>query len=419
MQEVIAILLAAGKGTRMKSKNSKLVQKIYGKEIVKRAKENAEKAGINDIIAVVGYQKEQVIEALGNDVKYVEQKEMLGTGHAVMQTIEFLKGKKGKVLVLNGDVPILRPETIKNLLNKSIENNEYATLLTAIYDNPTGYGRIIRDEGGYIEAIVEEKDATEEQKKIQEINAGIYCFDIEELVDALDKIKPNNAQNEYYLTDVIKIIGNKGLRTGAVIVEDNTEILGINDRMQLQMLTKVLQHRINTQHMLNGVTIEDINTTYIYDDVKIGMDTVIYPNTTIKSNVVIGEDCEIGPNAHIREDSKIEDKVKIGRFVEVNNAIIQSETKVPHLSYIGYTEIGKNTNIGCGTVTCNYDGVSKTRTIIGDDCFIGCNTNLVAPIKLGNNCFIAAGSTITEDVPNDSLAIARERQIIKEGWNKK
>ena len=317
MQETIAIILAAGKGTRMKSKYSKLVQKIYGKEIVKRAKENAEKAGINDIIAVVGYQKEQVMQALGDNIKYTEQKEMLGTGHAVMQALEYLKGRKGKVLVLNGDVPILRPETIKNLLNKSIENNEYATLLTAIYDNPKGYGRIIRDEGGYIESIIEEKDATEEQKRIKEINAGIYCFDIEELVEALSKIEPNNSQKEYYLTDVIKIIGKKGLRTGAVIVEDNTEILGVNDRMQLQMLTKVLQHRINTEYMRNGVTIEDINTTYIYDDVKIGRDTVIHPNTTIKSGVIIGEDCEIGPYACICENYKLANKEKVGSFIEL------------------------------------------------------------------------------------------------------
>lgn len=419
MQDIMAIILAAGKGTRMKSKNSKLVQKIYGKEIIRRAKENAEKAGIKDIVAIVGYQKEQVMQALGDNVKYVEQKEMLGTGHAVMQALEYLKGRKGKVLVLNGDVPILRPETIKNVLNKSIENKEYATLLTAIYDNPTGYGRIIRDKGGYIDSIIEEKDATNEQKKVKEINAGIYCFDIEELVFALKEIKPNNTQKEYYLTDVIKIIGNKGLKTGAVIVEDNTEILGVNDRMQLQMLTKVLQHRINSKHMASGVTIEDINTTYIYDDVKIGMDTVIHPNTTIKSNVEIGEDCEIGPNAYIREGCKIADGVKIGSFVEIKNTIVGKETKIPHLSYIGDAEIGENTNVGCGTITCNYDGFSKSKTIIGDNCFIGSNTNLIAPVKLGNNSFIAAGSTITDDVPEYSLAIARERQINKEDWNKK
>ena len=419
MEDVIAVVIAAGKGTRMKSKNSKLIQKIYGKEIIKRAVENVENAGIKDIITVVGYMKEQVKDVLKDRVKYVEQDEALGTGHAVMQAIEYLQGKKGKVVVLCGDVPILRPETISRLINKSIENKESATLLTAIYDEPTGYGRIIRDEGGNVEAIVEEKDASEEQKNIKEINAGVYCFDIEVLIEALKEIKPNNAQGEYYLTDVIEIIGNKGLRTGAVIVEDNTEILGVNDRMQLQMLTKILQHRINTYHLLNGVTIEDINSTYIYDDVKIGMDTVIHPNTTIKCDVEIGENCELGPNSYIREGCKIADNVKIGSFVEIKKAIIGEGTKVPHLSYMGDCEIGSNTNIGCGSITCNYDGFNKSKTIIGDNCFIGSNTNFVAPVKIGNNSFIAAGSTITEDVPEDSLAIARQRQTNKEGWNKK
>ena len=416
---VMAIVMAAGKGTRMKSKKSKLVQKIYGKEVVKRAVENAEKAGIKDIVAVVGYMKEEVMAVLGDSVKYAKQEEMLGTGHAVMQAKEYLRGKKGKVLVLNGDVPLIRPETLNKLIEKSIENKEYVTLLTAIYDNPTGYGRIVRDEGGNISAIVEEKDTTEEQKEIKEINAGIYCFDIEELLAALEKIQPNNAQGEYYLTDVIQIINEKGLKTGAVIVEDNTEILGINDRIQLEMLTKVLQMRINTEHMKKGVTIEDVNNTYIYDDVEIGMDTVIHPNTTIKSGVVIGEDCEIGPNAYIREGCKLANKVKIGSFVEIKKAIIGEGSKVPHLSYMGDCEIGEHCNIGCGTITCNYDGLHKSKTIIGNHSFIGSNTNLVAPVTLGDETFVAAGSTITEDVPAYALAIARERQTNKEEWNKK
>ena len=416
---IMAIVMAAGKGTRMKSKKSKLVQKIYGKEIVKRAVENAQKAGIKDIVAVVGYMKEEVMAVLGDNVKYAFQEEMLGTGHAVMQAKEYLKGKRGKVLVLNGDVPLLRPETLNKLVEKSIENKEYATLLTAIYDNPTGYGRIVRDEGGNISAIVEEKDTTDEQKEIKEINAGIYCFDIEELLSALEKISPNNAQGEYYLTDVIQIMNEKGLKTGAVIVEDNTEILGINDRIQLEMLTKVLQMRINTEHMKKGVTIEDINTTYIYDDVEIGMDTVIHPNTTIKSEVQIGENCEIGPNAYIREGCKLANNVKIGNFVEIKKTIIGEGTKVPHFIYLGDCEVGEKCNIGCGTITCNYDGFHKSKTIIGNHSFIGSNTNLVAPVNVGNETFIAAGSTITEDVPDYALAIARERQINKEDWNKK
>ncbi len=418
-KNIMAIVMAAGKGTRMKSKKSKLVQKIYGKEIVKRAVENAQKAGIHDIVAVVGYQKEEVMEVLGDSVKYAYQDEMLGTGHAVMQAKEFLAGKKGKVLVLNGDVPLLRPDTLNKLVEKSIENREYATLLTAIYENPTGYGRIIRDEGGNIKGIVEEKDTKPSQRKIKEINAGIYCFDVEELFAALDKIKPNNAQGEYYITDVISIMNKKGLKTGAVIVEDNTEILGINDRIQLEMLTKVLQMRINTEHMKNGVTIEDVNNTYIYDDVQIGMDTVIHPNTIIKSGVEIGEDCEIGPNSYIREGCKLSNKVKIGSFVEIKKAIIGEGTKVPHLSYMGDCEIGEKCNIGCGTITCNYDGFHKSKTIIGNHSFIGSNTNLVAPVTLGDETFVAAGSTITDNVPDYALAIARQRQTNKEGWNKK
>lgn len=418
-QDIVAVVLAAGKGTRMKSNKSKLVHKIYGKELVKRVVETAEKSDIKDIIAVVGYKKEEVQKVLGDTVKYAYQEEMLGTGHAVLQAEEYLEGRKGKVVVLNGDVPIIRPETIKKLIEKSIRNKEYATVLTAIYNNPAGYGRIIRDDGGNVKEIVEEKDLSEEQKSNKEINAGIYCFDIEELLKALKELKPNNAQGELYLTDVVKIMNDKGLKTGAVIVKDNTEILGVNDRMQLELLTKVLKMRINQYHMQNGVTIEDIDNTYIYDDVEIGMDTVIHPNTTIKSDVVIGENCEIGPNAYIREGCRLANTVKIGSFVEIKKAIIGEGTKVPHLSYMGDCEIGGKTNIGCGTITCNYDGFTKSKTIIGEHSFIGSNTNLVAPVTLGENSFVAAGSTITNDVPSDALAIARERQKNIEGWNKK
>lgn len=418
-QNVIALVLAGGKGTRMKSEKSKLVHKIYGKELVKRVVETAKKSGVDEVITVVGYKKEQVQLVLGDSVKYAYQEEMLGTGHAVLQAEKYLKDKNGKVIVLCGDVPILRPETVRNLIDKSIENKEYATVLTAIYSNPTGYGRIIRDIGGNIKGIVEEKDATETQKEIKEINAGIYCFDIQELLQALKKIEPNNAQKEYYLPDVVRIMNEKGLKTGAVIVEDNTEILGVNDKMQLELLTKVLKLRINQYHMKNGVTIEDIDNTYIYDDVEIGTDTVIHPNTTIKGDVIIGKDCELGPNAYIREGCKLADKVKVGSFVELKKAIVGEGAKIPHLSYMGDCEIGAKTNVGCGTITCNYDGFNKSKTIIGDNCFIGSNVNLVAPVTLGKNSFIAAGSTITNNVPADSLAIARERQINKDGWNKK
>ena len=410
---VMTIVMAAGKGTRMKTNKSKVVHKIYDKELVRRVVELAKKVGSDEIVTVVGHLREQVEAVLGDSVKYAIQEELLGTGHAVMQAKEYLKGKKGKVVVLNGDVPIIRQETLENLITKSIKNKEYGTLLTAIYENPTGYGRIVRDEGGNIKEIVEEKDADPLQKRIREINSGVYCFDIEELLNSLDFIKPNNVQSEYYLTDVIKIMNDKGLKTGAVIVEDNTEILGVNDRAQLELLTRVFRMRINAKHMKNGVTIEDSNGTYIYDDVTIGRDTVIHPNTTIKSGVVIGENCEIGPNAYIRENCIIGNNAKVGSFVELKNVKIGDNTKVPHLTYLGDCEIGKNSNVGCGTITCNYDGKKKHKTIIGDNAFIGSNVNFIAPVTLGDNVLIAAGSTITDDVPSNNMGIARERQINK------
>lgn len=419
MEDIIAVVLAAGKGTRMKSDKAKVIHKIYGKEMIRRVVETAKQSGINDIITVVGHKREEVKDVLGNSVSYAYQEELLGTGHTVMQTISYLKNKKGKVVILYGDVPIVRPKTIQKLIEKSIKEKECATILTAIVPNPTGYGRIIRDEIGHVKAIVEEKEANQQEKAITEINSGIYCFDIQELILALEKITPNNMQGEYYLTDVIKIMNDKELKVGAMIVEDKTEILGANDRAQLEMLTRLLRIRINQEHMENGVTIVDTNNTYIYDNVKIGVDTVIHPNTTIKSGVVIGENCEIGPNAYIREGCNIADNVKIGSFVEVKKANIGKGTKVPHLSYMGDCEIGEKTNIGCGTITCNYDGFKKSKTKIGSNAFVGSNVNFIAPVDVGDNTLIAAGSTITDDVPADSLSIARQRQTNKEGWNKK
>ena len=410
---VITLIMAAGKGTRMKSNKSKLVHKIYDKELVKRVAETAKEIGSDEIVTVVGHLREEIEGVLGDMVQYAYQEELLGTGHAVMQASKFLEDKKGKVLILYGDVPIIRKETLENLILKSINNKEYATLLTAIYENPTGYGRIIRDEGGNIKAIVEEKDANMFEKEIKEINSGIYCFDIEELLSAIKQIKPDNSQGEYYLTDVIRIMNEKGLKTGAVIVEDNTEILGVNDRTQLELLTRVLRMRINAEHMRRGVTIEDSNSTYIYDDVIIGTDTVIHPNTTIRNGVIIGENCEIGPNAHIRPNCIVGNNVKIGNNVEIKHAKIGNRTKVPHFIYLGECEVGEDCNIGCGVITCSYDGKKKYKTIIGNRAFIGGNVNLVAPVRIGDDTFIAAGSTITEDVPDGHFAIARQRQTNK------
>lgn len=417
-KDKIAIVMAAGESEAMNSKKSKLVHKLYGKELVLRVVETAEKIDCDEIVTVVGNQKEQVMEVLKDKTKYVVQEKALGTGHALMQVIPSLESKKGQVIVLYGDVPIIRKETVERLVDRNRNEREAMTLLTAISDNPAGYGRIIRNDVGEVLEIVEEKQASDEIKAIKEINSGIYCFDIEALVSAIKELKPQE-NGEILLTDIVKVMNDRKLKVGALIVEDNTEILGVNDRVQLELLSRILKMRINAYHMLNGVTIEDSDTTYIYEGVKIGRDTVIHPNTTIKSDCVIGEDCELGPNAYIREKCVLADKVKIGNCVEIKKTTVAYGSKVPHLSYMGDCEIGTGVNIGCGSITCNYDGVNKHKTIIGDDCFIGSNTNLVAPVKLGDNVLVAAGSTITEDVPEDSLAIARQRQTVKEGWNSK
>ena len=416
-KDIIAIVMAATSSETMKSKKSKMVHKLFGKELVSRVVDIAENVKCSEIITVVGEQKEQVIDVLKDRTKYVVQEELLGTGHALKQVIPNLETKDGQVIVLYGDVPIIKKDTVEKMIDRNRNEREALTLLTAYSNNPTGYGRIVRDEIGEVIEIVEENYANDEIKRINEINSGIYCFDIKSLLNTIGEINPRE-NGQIYLTDIVKCMKQKQMKVGAIIVEDNTEILGVNDRIQLQLLNKVLQMRNNTFHMLNGVTIEDQDTTYIYDDVKIGKDTVIHPNTTIKTDVVIGEDCEIGPNAYIREKCRLANKVKIGNCVEIKKAEIAYGSKVPHLSYMGDCEIGAGVNIGCGSITCNYDGINKHKTVIGDKCFVGSNTNFVAPVTVGDNVLVAAGSTITEDVPGDSLAIARQRQLNKEGWNK-
>lgn len=418
MENMMALIMAAGKDSRMKSKKSKLVNQIYGKEVVKRVEEAVRKAGIHDITAIVGENKVQIEEVLKEEVKYIEQEDSLGTGHAISSARKLLEGKSGYVLILNGNIPLIREETLQRIIKKAKDSKSAACILTAMMKNPLGYGRILRDENGVVKEIIEEIYLTDEQNLINEVNAGIYCFDIKALLQSIGEIKQGK-DGKYNITDIIKIMADKGLKVTANIAEDNTEIFSVTDKVSLEMLTRLLRIRINTFHMRNGVTIEDMNTTYIYDDVKIGEDTVIRPNTTIKSGVVIGEDCDIGPNAYIREGCVLADKVKVGSFVEIKKADIGYGSKVPHLSYMGDCKIGEKCNIGCGTITCNYDGFNKSKTIIGDHSFIGSNTNLVAPVTLGNNVFVAAGSTITDDVEDDSLAIARQRQVNKKDWNKK
>ena len=416
MENVTALIMAAGVDNRMKSKKSKLSQEIYGKAVIKRVVEAVRKAGIEDIAVIVGENRKEIEEILKDEVQYVYQEQCLGTGHAIMQASEYLKNKQGRVLILNGNIPLIEANTINKVVEKAVTENQVACILTGILNDPTGYGRIIRKDNQIYE-IIEDKEANEAEKRVLEVNAGVYCFDIKELLDIIHKLQQSSI-GLYYLTDVIKMMNTKGLSTTGVLVEDNTEILSLNTKVQLEMLTRILRIKINTRLMNNGVTIEDTNTTYIYDDVEIGMDTIIYPNTTIKSGVVIGENCKIGPNAYIREGCKLADNVKVGSFVEIKKTIVGEGSKIPHLSYMGDCEIGTKCNIGCGTITCNYDGTNKSKTIIGDYAFVGSNVNLVAPVKIGNNVFIAAGSTITEDVPDYALAIARERQINKEDWNR-
>ena len=416
MENVIGLVMAAGVDDRMKSKKSKLAQELYGKAVIKRVVDSIKKAGIEEVAVIVGENKEEIESILKDEVTYLHQEKCLGTGHAIIQATKYLETKKGRVLIANGNIPLITPDTIKTLVEKSINEEEAATILTGIISEPTGYGRIIRIDSKITE-IIEEKEATEAQKNILEVNSGLYCFEISKLLEIIGKLQKSSI-GLYYLTDVIKMFSTKDFKIGGVLVEDNTEILSLNTKAQLEMLARILRIRINTMHMNNGVTIEDINSTYIYDDVEIGIDTVIHPNTTIKSGVVIGEDCNIGPNAYIREGCRLANKVKVGSFVEIKKAIIGEGSKVPHLSYMGDCEIGKKCNIGCGTITCNYDGKNKFKTKIGDNCFIGSNVNLVAPVTIGDHVLIAAGSTITEDVPSESLGIARQRQTNKEGWNK-
>lgn len=451
MEGCYGIVLAAGEGKRMKSKLPKVLHRICGKAMVDHVVGALKAAGVNDFIVVVGHGADMVSNHLGSSIKTAYQEKQLGTGHAVMCCESFLKGKNGVVIILAGDAPLINAKTISKVFEYHVANQFSATVLTADADNPDGFGRIIRNQDGNIEKIVEHKDAAEEEKNIKEINSGTYCFNIAELMDVLGKISNNNSQGEYYLTDAIEILKKQGKKVGA-FKADFTEFMGVNSRVQLYEANEVMRKRILLNLMNEGVSIIDPSSTYIDVDVMVGKDTIIYPGTIIEGKTTIGEDCIIGPNtrivdciiengvecqssvvlkstikdgaiigpfAYIRPESVIGKEVKIGDFVEIKKSKIRDKTKVPHLAYVGDAEVGEKCNLGCGTITVNYDGTSKHMTIIGDRAFIGCNTNLVAPVKVGNNAYVAAGSTITDDVPDGSLAIAREKQINKEGWVEK
>ncbi len=446
-----AIILAAGKGTRMKSKLPKVVHKVCGKEMVNHVINVSKKSGVSEIVAILGHESEIVQSVLPEGTKVAMQTEQLGTGHAVMMANDYIS-EDDTIVVLCGDTPLVNPDTLENLFKYHLDNGYHATVLTTKVDNPTGYGRIIRDGNEDLLKIVEQKDANEEEKLVNEINSGIYCFNGKSLKEALSNINNNNAQGEYYLTDTVEIMRNNSLKVGAFNGATIEELMGVNSRVELAKAEEIMRKRINTMHMINGVTIIDVNSTYIEADVQIGNDTIVYPGAMLKGNTVIGSECVIGmnssisnstigdatevesstiidsvvgknttvgPYAYLRPKSNIGNNVKIGDFVEVKNATIEDNSKASHLAYIGDAHVGKNVNIGCGTVFVNYDGKNKFKSVVKDGAFIGSNSNLVAPVIIEEHGYIATGSTITDNVPSGALAVARERQVIKEGWVEK
>lgn len=451
MKNKYAVILAAGQGTRMKSKLYKVLHPVCGKPMVQHVVDQVQSLQFTNTVVIIGHGAEKVRATLGNQVTYALQEEQLGTGHAVMQAAPMLADKEGITVVLCGDTPLITKETIDKLLSHHEKQQASVTVLTAEAIDATGYGRIVRNEKGHVERIVEHKDATDEEKQITEINTGTYCFDNKQLFKALQKVTNDNAQGEYYLPDVIEILKKEGKTIAAYQTDDFSETIGVNDRIALAEAEKVMKCRIQNYWMKQGVTIVDPSSTYISSDAIIGQDTTILPGTVINGKTVIGEDCVIGPNteitnchvgnetvikhsvvtdseiknrtsigpfAHIRPSSQIGDDVKIGNFVEVKKSIMGNDSKASHLSYIGDAEIGENVNIGCGSITVNFDGENKHLTRIEDGAFIGCNSNLIAPVTVGKGAFVAAGSTITDNVPSKSLAIARARQVNKDNYMK-
>lgn len=447
-----AIILAAGKGTRMKSKLHKVLHQVCGKTMVEHVLTQLQAADIQNIVTVVGYGADTVKDSLGDQVRYALQKQQLGTGHAVMQTEDLLGELAGQTLVVSGDTPLFTAATFNHLFQYHEQRHAAVTILTSKAPDPTGYGRIVRNEIGIVERIVEQKDASVEEQAIHEINTGVYCFDNQKLFAALKRLTNDNAQGEYYLTDVIGILKEEGEIVTAYQMEDFDESMGVNDRSALAKATKIMQKRINTQLMKDGVTLVDPETAYIDTDVQIGQDTVIEGNVVIKGRTTIGADCligagsriedsilhddvtimsstlersevhsgaDVGPNSHLRPEAELGENVHVGNFCEVKKAYIGAGTKVGHLSYIGDATLGKNINVGCGVVFVNYDGTNKLHTNVGDHAFIGSNSNIVAPVNIAADSFVAAGSTITDSTEQFDMAIARARQVNKPGYAKK
>jgi len=455
MNRVAAIILAAGKGTRMKSNLVKVMHPLGERPLLFWPVQTAKLAGATRIAVVVGHQAERVQDYFAADatIAFATQQEQLGTGHAAAAARELLAGFSGTVFILCGDVPLLRPETLLAMLATHEKKGAAVTVLTTHVDNPFGYGRIVKREGGRICRIVEEKDANPEEREITEINSGIYCVAAEFLFRALAGLNNDNAQGEYYLTDIVKTAADENRLCLSFQTGDPDEVMGVNDRVQLASAAAIHRSRINRALMLAGVSLIDPATAYIEAGVEIGTDTLIYPHVQLSGRTVIGPDCviepnviirdcrigsgvtikagsvlaestigdgaAIGPMAHLRPGSLLAAHVKIGNFVETKKIVMGEGSKASHLTYLGDAEIGSGVNIGCGTITCNYDGVKKHRTVIGDNVFVGSDVQFVAPVAVGSNSLIAAGTTVTMDVPPDSLAIARTAQVNKVGWKLK
>lgn len=444
------LVLAGGKGTRMKSELPKVIHKVNGVPMIVKILNVLNEINSQENILVLGHKKEEILEILGKNIPYVVQEEQLGTGHAVLQGKEYLKDFDGDLMVLCGDTPLLTKETLKSLYGYHKKSGAVTTILTSIYENPFGYGRIVKENGNVV-AIIEEKEATEEIKKIKEVNAGVYCFNCKELYKALEKINNNNEKGEYYLTDVIGIQVAENKKVDSFVLKDNMEILGVNSKYELSIASQILRDRKNYELMNEGVIFIDPKTAYIEESVVIGQDTVIYPNVILQGKTTIGNNCKIignsrivdsniannviiessvieesniedgvtiGPFAHLRPKSHLKEKVHIGNFVEVKKSTLEKGVKAGHLTYLGDATIGENTNIGAGTITCNYDGVNKHKTVVGKNVFIGSDTMLVAPVEVGEGALVGAGSVITKEVPSKSLAVARSKQIIKTDWRK-
>lgn len=449
----LAIILAGGEGTRMNSKKPKVMAEILFKPMIDRVLDAAKGAGVNSICVITGYRADILEAHLEGRAHCVRQTQRLGTGHAVMQAVDYVKENDfDNVLILNGDAPFIDSETISEALEYHINRNFVQTVISAKIENPFGYGRIIRDYNGDFTAIVEEASADKETKKINEINSGAMWFKAESLLYLLSKITNDNSKGEYYLTDTVGIAVNKKMPVGAYTAKNADAVLGANNRVQLNELNELLRQKILHQLMLSGVSIPCTDGVIIDADACIGSDTVILPGTIIKEGCTIGENCVIGPNTvlyktqigdnctlnsvqseeaevadnanlgpfvHLRPGTKIGNFVHCGNFVEVKNSTVGDHTAVSHLTYVGDSDVGKGVNFGCGVVTVNFNGKTKNRCEIGDDAFIGCNTNLIAPVKVGDRAYTAAGSTIDKNVPDDALAIARSRQENKSDWVKR